>query len=103
MDADLKHLPGGDLISEGLVDIGAGRQTVGALLVEIGASRIRRAGVSVPPHPSAPIDAELRLYALLRDQYPADAYSRYNAFLRLLISFEQALEREYYRSVREPI
>jgi hypothetical protein len=39
-----------------------------------------------------PADAELELYRMLC-QAGGDAYSRYNALLRRLVSFEQALDR----------
>ena len=37
-------------------------------------------------------DAELQLYRLLREE-DGDAYSRYNALVRELVSFRQALEQ----------
>ncbi len=82
-------LPGGDLIAAGLSDLAQGRETVAALLVSIGAPRLRRAGILVPePLPSA----ELRLYALLGRENPDAAHSRYNSLLRRLASFERAAE-----------
>jgi hypothetical protein len=41
-------------------------------------------------------EPELQLYRLLRRE-GGDAYSRYNALLRELISFEQALDRRTSR------
>jgi hypothetical protein len=41
---------------------------------------------------ATPADAELELYRMLR-QTGGDAYSRYNALLRQLVSFERALDR----------
>ena len=38
------------------------------------------------------VDAELQLYRLLREE-DGDAYSRYNALVRELVSFCQALEQ----------
>jgi hypothetical protein len=81
-------LPGGDLIAAGLSDLEAGRETVPALLVAIGAPRLLQLGVRVPRSPD---DPEHRLYALLcRDDSDA-AHSRYNALIRRLVSFERAL------------
>jgi hypothetical protein len=81
-------LPGRDLIDEGLSDLADGVETAAALLVSIGAPRLRRLGVPVPdPFPSS----EHRLYALLSRSDPDSAHSRYNALLRRLVSFERAL------------
>jgi hypothetical protein len=43
-----------------------------------------------------PVEPELELYRLLRRE-GGDAYSRYNALLRELISFEQALDHRFRR------
>jgi hypothetical protein len=90
MPADgLRHLPGGDLIAAGLADLARGEVTVPALLVSIGAPRLRRLGYSVPaPHP----EPEQRLYAILAGDDPASAHGRYNALVRRLVSFERAAE-----------
>lgn len=39
---DPTDLPGGDLVAAGLEDLAQGRETVAALLVSIGAPRLRR-------------------------------------------------------------
>lgn len=84
-----REVPGGDLIREGLRDLAEGRATVVALVVSIGAPRLRRLGLAVPaPLPSP----EHRLYALLAAEDPDSAHSRYNALIRRLVSFERALE-----------
>ncbi len=88
----LRGLPGEDLIREGLADLQAGRCTIPSCLVAIGLPRLRRSGLAVTEPPAAPGDAELQLYRLLR-QAGGDAYSRYNALIRQLVSFEDALER----------
>ena len=83
-------LPGAELVEKGIVDLEAGRETVESLLVSIGASRLRDAGVPVPPATfSSPED---RLYEILRVENPYTAHSRYNAFIRRLVSFERAAE-----------
>jgi len=46
---DLDALPGSELIREGLEDLRAGRETATALLVVIGAPRLRQIGIDVPP------------------------------------------------------
>lgn len=85
-------LPGEALVRKGLAEFLCGRRTVPACLVGIAQSRFRRAGL-LPELGSNPIpEAELQLYRLLRHE-GGDAYSRYNALVRELISFEQALDR----------
>ena len=81
--------PGGELVEEGLRDLAAGVESVPALLVAIGAPRLRQCGLDVPDGPATP---EHRLYALLARESPTAAHSRYNALIRRLVSFERALE-----------
>jgi hypothetical protein len=83
-------LPGGDLIEKGLSDLASSRETAEALLVSIGAPRLRAAGVPVPEKVFA--DAERRLYELLAREDADSAHSRYNALVRRLVSFEDAAE-----------
>jgi hypothetical protein len=81
-------LPGYDLIAQGLDDLVAGAETAEALLVSIGAPRLRQLGLEVgDPIPGS----EHRLYELLRRSDPDSAHSRYNALVRRLVSFERAL------------
>jgi hypothetical protein len=82
-------LPGTELIEAGLEDLARGVESVPALLVAIGAPRLRRLGVVVSAEPSNP---EHRLYALLARQGTDTAHSRYNALVRRLVSYERALE-----------
>jgi len=84
-------LPGADLIREGLRDLANGVESVPALLVLVGAPRLRDLGVDVAvPPPGEPV--EHRLYDLLAADDPDDAHSRYNALIRRLVSFERAAE-----------
>jgi hypothetical protein len=83
-------LPGGDLVEKGLRDLADGRETEEALLVSIGAARLKAAGVPVPDAPFE--NPERRLYDLLARDDAASAHSRYNALLRRLVSFEDAAE-----------
>ena len=84
---DLASLPGGDLIFAGLTDLAANRESVEALLVSIGAPRLRMLGFAV----SAPIaHAEERLYDTLAAEFGDGAHSRYNALVRRLVSFQRA-------------
>ena len=84
-------LPGEELVRAGLVDLQAGRRTVPACLAAIMLPRLRRAAL-IAEVPAELIDnAELALYRLLLEA-GGDAYSRYNALLRELVSFESALD-----------
>jgi len=86
---EFADLPGGDLVAKGLADLALSTVTVEALLVSIGAPRLRDRGVIV----DAPLaDAEHRLYAQLALEDSDAAHSRYNALLRRLTAFESALE-----------
>jgi hypothetical protein len=83
-------LPGWELVEQGLADLARGVESVPALLVAIGAARLRTIGLDVPPREiSSP---EHRLYAALSADEPDSAHSRYNALLRRLVSFERAAE-----------
>ena len=82
-------VPGSDLVSAGLADLERQQETVPALLVSIGAPRLRRAGIPVS---STIADAEHRLYARLCAVDADSAHSRYNALIRRLVSFERAVE-----------
>jgi hypothetical protein len=90
---DLSALPGGDLVTEGLADLAAGRRTPPTWLVQIGAQNLRRAGVDVPVSTGVSSSGfpEDELYEMLRQRDPRSAHSEYNALLRRLVSFERAL------------
>ena len=85
---NLEDLPGGDLIRRGLEDLARGHESVEALLVAIGAPRLRRSGIEVPPHSLG--NPEHRLYLRLAQEDSDSAHSRYNALIRRLVSFERA-------------
>jgi hypothetical protein len=92
-------LPGADLIDAGVKDLRAGRETIPALLVAIGAPRLRRAGVEVPEtHWEYP---EHRLYDLLAKDDSDSAHSHYNAYIRRLVSYERAAECVASRALDE--
>jgi hypothetical protein len=82
-------LPGGDLIADGLADQERGDETIAALLVAIGAPRLRRVGIRAPRNV---LDPEHRLYALLARTDPDSAHARFNALVRRLVSFERTAE-----------
>ncbi|HSA57259.1 MAG TPA: hypothetical protein VLE53_16215 [Gemmatimonadaceae bacterium] len=83
----LDKLPGSELVADGLADLAARRESVAALLVSIGAPRLRLLGWEIP----CTIDqAEERLYARLAAEFGDGAHSRYNALIRRLVSFQRA-------------
>jgi hypothetical protein len=86
----IADLPGAELVTQGLIDLQRGDPTVPALLVAVGAPRLRLAGVPVPE--DVPDDPNDRLYRLLAAEYGDDAHGRYNSLVRRLVSFERALE-----------
>lgn len=82
-------LPGAELVERGLADLEAGVDSIEALLVSIGAARLRAAGIRVE---RVIPDPERRLYDLLAAEDADAAHSRYNALIRRLVSFERAAE-----------
>ncbi|HEX3720768.1 MAG TPA: hypothetical protein VH595_22690 [Verrucomicrobiae bacterium] len=88
----LSGLPGEELVRQGLADFQAGRCTIPSCLVRIARPRLSRAGLMPQNVPGECSEAELQLYGLLKLE-GGDAYSRYNALLRELVSFENALDR----------
>lgn len=80
-------LPGADLVERGVADLDAGRESAEALLVSIGAPRLRSVGLELPPTIASP---EHKLYLLLAGEKGDAAHSAYNALIRRLVSFERA-------------
>jgi len=93
-------LPGAELVAAGveaLTDVACGKRrdfSIEALLVAVGASRLRAAGLDVPQPPGLPDQPELALHAALCATGDGNSHSRYNALIRRLVSFEHALERQ---------
>ena len=85
----LTSLPGHELVLKGLDDLARGFESQEALLVSIGAPRLRQAGIEVPEPLASP---EHRLYDRLAAEDPDGAHSRYNALVRRLVSFERAAD-----------
>jgi hypothetical protein len=85
---EIETLPGGDLVGRGLDDLGAGRETIESLLVEIGAPRLRSLGFEVPRAVRG--SPEHRLYDLLAARHGDAAHAGYPALLSRLVSFERA-------------
>ena len=92
----LAGMPGEPLIRKGLADAAAGRRSVESCLVTIARPRLSRAGLYPTEATNEPAEPERELYRLLREQ-GGDSYSRYNALLRELASFEAALDARVRR------
>ncbi len=86
----LQGLPCADRIMTGLLDYGQNRSSLEACLVRIARRRLSRAGL-LDAVSSYDDGAEMELYGYFAHEGP-QAYSRYNALLRELISFEHALD-----------
>ena len=86
---ELTSLPGHELVLKGLDDLSQGDASIEALLVSIGAPRLRQAGVEVGEPFASP---EHRLYDRLAAEDGNAAHSRYNALVRRLVSFERAAD-----------
>ncbi len=84
-----RSLPGHELVSQGLTDLSAGRESEASLLVTMAAPRLRALGFDVPHGKST--DSSHRLYELLSER-DGGAHSRYNALLRRVVSFVRAAE-----------
>jgi len=85
----MDSLPANDLISTGIADLENQRETIPALLVAIGAPKLRSLGLTLPS--SLPSNPEHRLYDLLSLSGPDSAHSKYNALIRKLVSFQRAM------------
>ena len=83
-------LPGAELVRQGLDDLAAGVVTIPSLLVSIGAPRLRAVLGELPCDTFS--NPEHRLYDLLASEDSDSAHSRYNAYIRRLVSFERAAE-----------
>lgn len=89
VNAAPQSLPAADLIAQGLADLEAQRESVEALLVSIGAPRLRSLGYEL----NSPFDSpEHRLYLRLAREKGNAAHSAYNALIRRLVSFERAAQ-----------
>ena len=89
VNAAPQSLPGSDLIAQGLADLDEHRETLQALLVSIGAPRLRSLGYEL----DSPFDSpEHRLYLRLAQEKGNAAHSAYNALIRRLFSFERAAQ-----------
>jgi hypothetical protein len=83
------NLPGHELVSAGLADLAAGRESESSLLVAMAAPRLRALGFYVPAGGGE--QPSHRLYELLAERH-SGAHSRYNALVGRLVSFARAAE-----------
>jgi hypothetical protein len=91
------RFPGDALVAEGLASLAAGQVTVPSLLVSIASRRLRALGEQV----SEPLsDPERRLHHLLERELGPAAHSRYNAFVRQVVSYCAAREQDARRLER---
>jgi hypothetical protein len=86
----MDSLPASELIETGIADLQRKRETIPALLVSIGAPKLRKLGLILPRE--IPSNPEHRLYDLLSAENSDSAHSKYNALIRKLVSFQRALE-----------
>lgn len=100
MRAPGSGVPGEALVAAGLEALRRGEHSIEALLVAVGAPRLRELGIAVPDAGRLPPHPELALYHAIRREHVVDAYSRYNALLRRLVSFERELERRRFSASR---
>ena len=100
LDEIPRDLAGADLVAAGIAALRRGAMTAEALLVLIGAQRLRAAGLDVPTPPRLDRTPELALYDALCAAGEADPHGRYNSLVRRLVSFERALERRNSRAGR---
>ena len=82
-------LPGHELVSAGLADLAAGRESEESLLVAMAGPRLRGVGFEVPAGGRA--QPSHRLYELLTEQ-DRGAHGRYNALVGRMVSFARAAE-----------
>ena len=91
------ELPGAELVAAGIGDLERGEFTVEALLVAVGAQRLRESGLPVPEASGWPLVPEHALYDAIGRSGVEDSHARYNSLIRRLVSFERALERRSQR------
>jgi hypothetical protein len=90
-------LPGEDLVTQGLADLGKGLLSESALLVLVAGPRLRGLGIEVPER-SRDEPFEHVLYSLIEQRLGTGAHSCYNSLIRRIVSYAHALEREQSRA-----
>ena len=83
------------MVGQGLADVASAKMTPAACAIWIALPRLQRAGLVTERLAAGAIpEPERALYRLLR-QEGGNAYGRYNALLRVLSSFEHALDHAH--------
>ena len=90
------ELPGADLVAAGVAALRRREFTAEALLVAVGAPRLRGLGLDIPDVSDEIEEPELALYAAVRKD--GGGHSGYNALIRRLVSFERAADAALRRS-----
>jgi hypothetical protein len=89
MAYESSSFPGHEIVSVGLSDLAAGRESEASLLVSMAAPRLRALGFAVP---ADGVDCPShRLYEVISEGY-GGAHSRYNALVGRVVSFAHAAE-----------
>lgn len=96
-EINLSSLPGGDIVRRGLSDLASRSITVDGLAVLSASTRIASGGVGVPAVDVGGVPSHMLYAKLQEDLPPDDAYSRYNAIMRRMVSFCNALDHETKR------
>jgi len=86
------HLPGGEILRNGLRDLEAGVRSVNSLLLLIARPRLIRHGTRTPERVERAGLPEHELYQLLTVEHGAEAYRHYRSLLRRLVSLENVLD-----------
>ena len=86
------HLPGGEILRNGLRDLQAGVRSIDALLVLVAAPRLTRCGIRIPQTGSPSELPEHDLFRRLSVDHGPEAYRHYRSLLRRLVSLENAME-----------
>lgn len=86
------HLPGGEILRNGLRDLQEGVRSIDALLVLVAAPRLTRCGLRIPPTSPPSELPEHDLFRRLSVDHGPEAYRHYRSLLRRLVSLENALE-----------
>ena len=88
------HLPGGDILINGLRDLQDGVRSIDALLVLVATPRLTRCGIRIPQARSTSELPEHDLFRRLSVEHGPEAYRLYRSLLRRLVSLENALESQ---------
>lgn len=86
------HLPGGEILRNGLKDLQDGVSSIDSLLVLVAAPRLTRCGIRIPQARSPSALPEHDLFRRLCDEHGPEAYRHYRSLMRRLVSLENALD-----------